>query len=77
MLRRKGGTSVELAIDGMHCSSCAIVIDEAVEEIEGVISSRTHLRRRRTIVEVEPERFDLELVKAALSELGYRAEPIT
>lgn len=61
----------------MHCSSCAILIDEALEEMEGVISSRTHLRRRRTIVEVAPDRFDVELMKATLSELGYRAQLIT
>ncbi|MGI8426737.1 MAG: heavy-metal-associated domain-containing protein [Actinomycetota bacterium] len=67
---------VELQVDGMHCSSCSILIDEALEEMEGIISSRTNLRRGRTILMTEPRSFDVELAKATLSELGYRAQPI-
>jgi copper chaperone len=68
-----GVSKLELSVEGMHCSSCGIWIDEAVEEIDGVISSRTKVRRGRTVVELDPGKVEVGAVLQAINSLGYRA----
>ena len=47
-------TTTTIAVRGMHCSSCAILIDETLEEIPGVASASTNLRQECTTVEYDP-----------------------
>ena len=69
-------TRVELAVDGMHCASCGLLIDEAVEELPGVNVCTTDVRRRRARVELDPTVITVGEVAAAIAELGYRALPL-
>lgn len=62
-------------VSGMHCSSCSILIDEAVEELDGVASSTTSLRKKLTTVTLDPALCDPEQVVAAIQEAGYQATP--
>lgn len=39
-------TKQKLLIRGMHCSSCAMTIDEELEELEGVAEARTSFRKQ-------------------------------
>jgi copper chaperone CopZ len=59
------------AIDGMHCASCTLLIDEVLEDLDGVRRSATSLRRRRTVVEYDPNSCTPEAVAAAIAEAGY------
>lgn len=62
-------------VSGMHCSSCGILIDEAVEELEGVASSTTSLKKKLTTVTLDPNSCDLEQVVEAIRAAGYQATP--
>lgn len=62
-------------VSGMHCSSCSILIDEAVEELDGVASSTTSLTKNLTTVTLDPAVCDPEQVVAAIQEVGYLAIP--
>lgn len=42
-----------LAISGMHCASCGLLIDDPVEDIPGVKRSQTDMRAERTTVELD------------------------
>jgi Cu+-exporting ATPase len=64
-----------LDIAGMHCHSCAVLIDEAVEALPGVASARTDMHRARTRVEYDPVSTDLDTITAAIAEVGYVALP--
>jgi len=58
-------------VTGMHCNGCALLIDDAVEDLDGVSSSTTNLRSGTTVVELtttEPS----EIV-AAIAVTGYLA----
>lgn len=68
--------SVELAIDGMHCASCGLLIDETVEELEGVEECSTDLRRRRSRIAFDPNQVTAEEITAAIGEVGYEARPL-
>lgn len=60
-------------IVGMHCTNCALLVDETVESISGVTSSTTHVRRGNCIVELDPTRTNPNKVVKAITKIGYRA----
>ncbi|MGH9010755.1 MAG: cation transporter [Acidimicrobiia bacterium] len=64
-----------LDITGMHCPSCAVLIDETLESLPGVASARTDMHRARTKVEYDPAATSLEAITAAIAEAGYDAIP--
>lgn len=72
-----GPTTLTFAVTGMHCSSCGLLIDDAVEELNGVDRSQTDSRRGRTVVRADPAVASVESIVAAITEAGYGAEPTT
>jgi copper chaperone len=76
-MRRSNNRDVlQFEVEGMHCSNCGILIDECVEELQGVRSSRTKVRKGMTLVELEASAVPPEVIAAAISDLGYRARPV-
>lgn len=63
----------EFIVDGMHCSSCVMLIDEVVEEIPGVRRSQTSLRKRKTVVDLDPTACSPDAVIDAIADAGYAA----
>lgn len=66
-------TRVELAVRGMHCASCGLLIDDAVEELPGVIRVHTDTRTDRTTVELDGTGVGVDEVIAAIAAEGYVA----
>ena len=60
-------------VTGMHCGSCGMLIDDALEETAGVRRARTIVRAGRTVVEVDAAATDAEKLIAVISSLGYTA----
>lgn len=63
-----------LRVSGMHCGSCALLIDDTLEDIPGVRSSQTSAKQGRTSVQTQPGQCDVEEITAAIKELGYTPE---
>ncbi|UGT70906.1 heavy-metal-associated domain-containing protein [Nocardia gipuzkoensis] len=63
----------ELRIEGMHCGSCALLIDDTLEDLPGVHRARTTMKNRRSIVELDPSTTDIADILAAVEKLGYTA----
>ena len=59
----------------MRCSSCSVLIDEALEDLPGVSSSSTSVRKARTDVDYDPAVTSLDVITKTLVELGYTAGP--
>lgn len=70
------GDHVDLtfAVTGMHCSSCGLLVDDTVEEVDGVARSETDSRRGRTVVRADPAVASVESIVAAIADAGYQAE---
>ena len=68
-------TDSVLAIDGMHCASCGLLVDETLEDLDGVTRSTTDTRRGHARVEFDPSIVTLDEITSAISDLGYRATP--
>lgn len=64
--------TLEFLVEGMHCSSCGMLVDEAVEQIGGVLSSRTKVRKGRTVVETDASGVQAHVIAHAITDLGYR-----
>jgi len=64
-------TTATLSIQGMHCPTCAIIIDSALEALPGVTWVRTDMSRARTHVEFDADAITLAHIAAAIAEVGY------
>jgi copper chaperone CopZ len=60
-------------IEGMHCASCTLLIDEALEELVGVRRSTTKLRKRRTVVDIDPAICAPDDIVVTIADVGYVA----
>jgi copper chaperone len=63
------------SVQGMHCASCTLLIDEVLEELDGVHRSTTKLRKRRTVVEFDPATCTPDAIVATIAGAGYTATP--
>nr|WSW49347.1 heavy-metal-associated domain-containing protein [Streptomyces sp. NBC_01001] len=54
----------------MHCNSCGLLIDDEIEELPGVTSSTTDVRKERTVVELTGP-IPAERIVAAIAEACY------
>lgn len=69
-------TIITLRVEGMHCASCGMLIDDTLEDLAGVIRAETRLRDARSTVQIDPDRCDPQQLVAAVAEAGYTAEVI-
>lgn len=60
-------------IEGMHCTSCALGIDEELEELKGIKSVKTSYARQRTEVEFDEKLLTEPMIIAAITKAGYKA----
>lgn len=66
------GSTLKLKISGMHCSSCAMNIDNSLEEISGVISAKTNYAKGETEIVFQPGKLVAAPAKKAIEKLGYK-----
>ena len=60
--------TVEIA--GMHCASCGILVDDCLEDVDGVVTSQTSVRTGRCVAVVKDTVSDADVL-AAVVEAGY------
>jgi copper chaperone CopZ len=60
-------------VEGMHCGSCALLIDDTLEDLPGVRDTQTTIKAGRATVELDLTHNGPEDVIATITELGYRA----
>lgn len=63
-------------VDGMHCGSCALLIDDTLEDLPGVRATQTMMKQGRSTVELDVSQSSSEDVITAIEALGYRASPL-
>jgi copper chaperone CopZ len=63
-------------VEGMHCGSCALLIDDSLEDLPGVHSTQTTMKQGLSTVELDLTQNSPDDVISAITELGYRATPL-
>lgn len=65
----------ELSITGMHCTSCAALVEETVGELDGVSGVEVVYESGRAKVTFDAAAVGVEELCAAVAEAGYEAHP--
>lgn len=63
---------LRLKVDGMHCASCALLIEEELEELDGVAEVKASYPRQQAKVVFDEARIDLLAILKTIGDLGYR-----
>lgn len=73
---RNSGTSsqrVNLSLSGMHCASCALLIEKSLKKVLGVKEAKVNFATEKAMLTVENEVTQEDLIQA-VKKAGYRAE---
>ena len=65
--------SLTLKLTGLHCSSCAVNIDLALEDLPSV-KATTNYAKSQTQVTFDPSRTTLDEIHFTIRDLGYSIE---
>ncbi len=66
---------ITLKLSGMHCSSCAMNIDGALEDADGVKSACTSYARQQVEVEFDPAKITSDKITDIIRQTGYEVAP--
>jgi len=61
---------ITLKIKGMHCASCAVRIEKALNTLEGV-KAKVNFPLEKAFIEYDPEKVDIEKIKKVIRDNGY------
>ncbi len=64
----------KLKILDMHCSACAMNIDFQLEDLEGVMSSKTSYAKQELTVSYDSEKISLEKIIKEINKLNYQVK---
>jgi Cu+-exporting ATPase len=71
-----GTATTRVPIKNMHCGSCLIRIELALQTVPGVVSARASLGTNAADIEYQPEKVDFPTIHKAIESAGYHvAEP--
>ena len=66
-------TELRVKVEGMHCASCALLIEEELEELDGVAEAQASYPRQQAHVRFDQDRVGVTAILERIGELGYRA----
>jgi copper chaperone len=66
--------TLALTIHGMHCGSCALLIDDALADLPGVLTSTTSAKTHASTI-THDHRANPQQIITTIESLGYRATP--
>ncbi len=72
--KKPQGEQITLKIKGMHCTSCAMNIDGALEDTDGVLSSETSYAQSKVNVSFDPKKIDQVKISQVIAQEGYEVE---
>ncbi len=72
--KESAGIAITFEITGMHCSSCAMNIDDALEDTAGVLKSDTSYAKGTTTIEYNPELITVSQIQSVIQALDYHSK---
>ena len=64
-------TTQTFTIKGMHCASCASIIDRKLSKLEGIESANINFATETALIEFDPAKITLGKMNAEIEKLGY------
>lgn len=63
--------TIIFSLSGLHCVSCALNIDNRLEDLAGVSSAQTSYPKSQTKVEFDPQKITPVKLTKTIKSLGY------
>lgn len=70
-----GLATVDLMLEGVHCTACVWLIERLPRLAKGVVEARLDFRRRIVRITWDPALTKLSVIASALNSIGYRPHP--
>lgn len=64
---------LRLTLGGMHCASCAMLIEDELEELDGVHKASASYPRQRADISFDDTRIGAAAILETVGRLGYEA----
>ncbi len=74
-LQEGGLTSIDLYLEGVHCSACVWLIEKLPNVLKGVVEARLDIRRQVAHIVWNDESISLSRIARTLDSLGYPSHP--
>ncbi|WP_135605418.1 heavy-metal-associated domain-containing protein [Methanococcoides sp. NM1] len=62
-----------IKVEGMSCGHCQMTVTKAISGVEGVSSVNVDLEKGEANVSYDPEAADIDTIKKAVNDAGYKA----
>ena len=66
-------TETKIKIEGMMCGHCQASVTKAISSVDGVSVASVNLAGKEATVTYDPKRTNVDAIKAAIVEAGYKA----
>ena len=63
-----------IPINGMHCASCALTVEDALKQTEGVIEANVNIATEKAVIQYDTKQLGLSELGDVIRETGY--EPV-
>jgi Cu+-exporting ATPase len=73
-VEQKGDQSINLIIGGMHCASCALIIEKSLKKISGVKEANVNFNAEKARVVFDSAKAGVNDLIQAVKTAGYKAE---
>lgn len=73
-MRGGSGETLRLEVTGMRCASCGLLVDDALEDLPGVLEATSDAKRGRTKVRFDPAVTSVDQVLDAVRAVGYEPQ---
>jgi copper chaperone CopZ len=70
--KKPKGQELKFRIEGMHCSSCAMSIDGALEDTDGVFGSNTSYAKAEVKIDYDSEKLTEKQLAEIIVKQGYK-----
>ena len=64
----------EIKIQGMHCKSCEVLINDSLSELKGIKSSKISAAKGAAIIEFNEKETSLDEIKNVIKKEGYKVK---
>jgi copper chaperone CopZ len=69
--------TVRIKTTGMHCGSCAMLVQMSLEDLPGVAEARADVAASMTEVTFDPDVIDTPALVETIEKAGYGAEAVS
>lgn len=70
--KKTTGEIVTLKLSGLHCASCSLNIDDALEDTPGVIKASTSYAKQESVINYDPGKVKTSDLKRVIEKLDYQ-----